>query len=168
MPVSHYLLSIHLVHPDLTVQTFNLRAGADGRYGLKITLKDGVDMPGTYVVNVTSADTHMGSSSFHVESVRANDLQASIPSNNTRSFGLEHDVTFYSAFEGMAKHGIVTHESFTDSDGARISNVPVPIFPSWLEGVTVWWSDGLVSDLEFARLVQHMIDADLILIADGN
>lgn len=168
VPVSHYLLSIHLVHPDLTVQTFNLRAGADGRYGLKITLKDGVDMPGTYVVNVTSADTHMGSSSFHVESVRANDLQASIPSNNTRSFGLEHDVTFYSAFEGMAKHGIVTHESFTDSDGARISNVPVPIFPSWLEGVTVWWSDGLVSDLEFARLVQHMIDADLILIADGN
>ena len=177
VPTSYHVATVYLTRPDLTVQNFDLRAGADGRYGMLLTLKDGVDAIGVYTVNVTSANVQVGMASFRVVYGSA-DTATSSPSTDSPeiskdaesawSDGLGPDSSVPFVLHHMLEHGVIYNDvNPIGVETAATYDMLETSYPSWLDAVVIWWSEGLISDDAFVHVVQYMIDGGLVTFTHG-
>ena len=164
------IISIVLIPPggETDAQTFDLRAGANGMYGHRLSFEGGVDLQGEYQVNVTRGDVLLDTLVFYVKS-----KPLVIPSQLKSaalewSAGAVSDAEFAGALQLLMKTDIVVSSSngasgtYLDGDTPQdLQNTPVEI-PAWLGNVAGWWSAGLVSDAVFVQLIQYLLDAQVL------
>lgn len=164
------IVSIVLIPPsgEADMQTFDLRVGANGMYGHRLSFEGGVDLQGQYQVNVTRGDALLDTLVFYVKS---NPLV--IPSQ-LKSAALEwsastiSDAEFAGALQLLMKTDIVTSTSNDDASDTYLDDMPQTLqntsvaIPAWLGHAAEWWSAGLLSDVAFVQLIQYLLDAQVL------
>ena len=182
-------LSVALVHPDGTVQEFDLRVNSDGRYGAIMTLEGGVDPQGLYEIGLSYDGAHVDTLSFYVESGPLVIPEHLKDTALEWSAGILADAEFSDVLLRLAKMDLILYDvppaagsdmlapvdgDYDDGHGADGHGDAAPVVPSppvstavpsWLGDVAGWWAAGLVPDVTFVESVQYLLDIGILRIA---
>ncbi len=160
-------VTVTLTHPEDTVQEFDLAVDRHGRYNSLLTLEGGRALPGHYEIVLRYDDAEVGELSFYVETKPPSSVPGSIKAKAAAwAVGTANDggdTGFATIVRGMANIGIIDMPP-DYSNAIRSYDEDRPDVPAWLKDVTLWWSDGLISDGEFVTLIQYMLDTSVLTV----
>ena len=176
-------------HPDGTERSFDMRVGANGKYGAIINLKGGNDPQGNYSVSVEygqNADP-VALLTFYVESTPLVIPDSVRAAASEWSAGMISDAEFAKELSVLVLMDILAYDSAVlgasddgDGNGADARRAPdagddetkghgaaVPplagssTLPAWLDAPARWWVMGLVPDETFVESVQYLLDVGI-------
>ncbi len=181
--VANSIAAITVKHPDGTERSFDMRVGADGKYGAIINLKGGNDLQGNYSVSVEhgqNADP-VALLTFYVESTPLVIPDSVRAAASEWSAGMISDAEFAKELSVLVSMDILAYDSAVlgagDDDAGRAPVVgdnetqghgaAVPplagssTLPAWMDAPVRWWTMGLVPDETFVESVQYLLDAGI-------
>ncbi|MGQ0795559.1 MAG: type VI secretion system tube protein Hcp [Nitrosopumilaceae archaeon] len=143
------------------IKTASLAVCQDGKCETKITFSD------IFITNLSlnsENDPAVETIQMHVTSV-GKEAATSIPDwikDNAKWFaeGAIRESDFTNGIEYMIKEGIM-----------RIPNLPPPAsgvaetkVPDWVKNNAMWWSDGLITDDDFVKGIQYLVEKGIIRV----
>ena len=181
--VTNSIVTITVKHPDGTERSFDMRVGANGKYGAIINLKSGDNLQGNYSVSVEygqDADP-VALLTFYVESAPLVIPDSVRAAASEWSAGTMSDAEFAKELSVLVLMDILAYDSAvlgaSGDDAGRESDVgdnetqghgaAVPLLvgsstlPAWLDAPARWWTMGLVPDETFVESVQYLLDAGI-------
>jgi len=155
-------ITFSISKPDGETSQFTVNPRKDSSYIARITILP--DWPeGTYRVSGTYDEKQLGVVSFSVS--KSNSASVSIPEwirNNAKWFaeGTISETDFTAGIEFMINSEIIKIPNIPEApSGESESNVP-----DWIKNNAKWWSDGLISDADFVKGIQYLVQKGIIQI----
>jgi len=152
--------------PDGTTQDFAVKGERTGDFKTRITIKDDW-ASGTYEISGSYEDKPLGNGSFVVNNLESSESAIQIPQWIKTNAGWWasnqiQDNDFVKGIEYLIKQDILkipqtTQESETETESQQI--------PSWLRKNAGWWSEGAISNEEFVKGIQYLIQKNIVKIS---
>lgn len=151
-----------LSKPDGETSQFTVNPRKDSSYVARITiLPDWSE--GTYRVTGTYDEKDLGIVTFSVS--KSSSASVSIPDwirNNAKWFaeGAISESDFTTGIEFMINSGIIKIPDVPEA----VSDESESSVPEWVKNNAKWWSDGLISDDDFVKGIQYLVQKGIIRI----
>lgn len=151
--------------PDGTKEDFSVTPKRTGEFEARIILQNNWQT-GTYEISATYDEKDLGKVSFTVNNLELNESEIKIPQWIKTNAGWWatnqiEDNDFVKGIEYLIKEEILkvpqTTQEESETDSQQI--------PSWLRKNAGWWSEGAISNEEFVKGIQYLIQKNLIKIS---
>ena len=155
-------ITFSLSKPDGETSQFTVSPRKDNSYVARITIMS--DWPeGTYHVTGMYDEKDLGTVLFSVS--KSSSASVAIPEwvrNNAKWFaeGVISESDFTTGIEFMINSGIIKIPNIPEAE-SRVSESSVP---EWVKNNAKWWSDGLISDDDFVKGIQYLVQKGIIRI----
>ena len=151
--------------PDSATQDFAAMGEITGNFKTRITIKDDWAQ-GTYEVSASYKEKPFGKVTFVLNNLESSQSEIQIPqwiktnagwwaSNQIR------DDDFVKGIEYLINAEILkipqTNQEESETESQQI--------PSWLRKNAAWWSEGLLSDEEFVKGIQYLIQKNIMKVS---
>lgn len=153
--------------PDGTTQDFAVKGERTGDFKTRITIKDDW-ASGTYEISGSYEDKPLGNGSFVVNNLESSESVIQIPQWIKTNAGWWasnqiQDNDFVKGIEYLIKQNILKIPQTTQEESETESQQ----IPSWLRKNAGWWSEGSLSNDEFVKGIQYLIQKNIIKISQN-
>jgi len=151
--------------PDGTIEDFAANPKVTGDFNTRIIIRDDWT-PGTYEVSATYDKKDLGKVSFIVDNLESSESEITIPQWIKANAGWWasnqiDDNDFVKGIEYLIKQEILKVPQTTQDDSETESQQ----IPSWLRKNAAWWSEGAISNEEFVKGIQYLIQKNIVKIS---
>ena len=158
---------LNLKKPDGILADFSIKGKRTGDFETRITMKD-TWKPGTYEVSATYDDKNLGDISFTVNNLGSQESEIKIPQwlkTNAGWWSANQigDNDFVKGIEYLINENILKIPQTTQEE----SSVESQQIPSWLRKNAGWWADGSISNEEFVKGIQYLIQKNIVKIVQN-
>lgn len=151
--------------PDSTKEDFSVAPKRTGEFTTRIILESDW-ITGTYEVSATYDERELGKVSFIVNNLVSNESEIKIPEwvrTNARWWATNQiaDNDFVKGLEYLIKQEILLVPQTTQDDSETESQQ----IPTWLRKNAALWSEGAISNDEFVKGIQYLIQKNIVKIS---
>ena len=151
--------------PDSTKEDFSVAPKRTGEFTTRIILESDW-ITGTYEVSATYDERELGKVSFIVNNLVSNESEIKIPEwvrTNARWWATNQiaDNDFVKGLEYLITQEILLVPQTTQDDSETESQQ----IPTWLRKNAAWWSEGAISNDEFVKGIQYLIQKNIVKIS---
>lgn len=151
--------------PDGTIEDFAANPKVTGDFNTRIIIRDDWK-PGTYEVSATYDKKDLGKVSFTVDDLESSESEITIPQWIKANAGWWasnqiDDNDFVKGIEYLIKQEILKVPQTTQEESETESQQ----IPSWLRKNAGWWSEGLLSNEEFVKGIQYLIQKNIMKVS---
>lgn len=151
--------------PDETKEDFSVVPKRTGEFDARITIRNNWQV-GAYEVSATYDEKDLGKVSFILNNLEGNDSEIQIPlwvKTNAGWWASNQiaDNDFVKGLEYLINAEILKIPQTTQEES---ETEPTQI-PSWLRKNAAWWSEGLLSNEEFVKGIQFLIQKNIVKIS---
>ena len=151
--------------PDGTKEDFSVTPKRIGEFEARIILQNNWQT-GTYEISATYDEKDLGKVSFTVNNLELNESEIKIPQWIKTNAGWWatnqiEDNDFIKGIEYLIKEEILKVPQTTQEESETESQQ----IPSWLRNNAGWWAEGAISNEEFVKGIQYLIQKNLIKIS---
>lgn len=151
--------------PDGTKDDFSVVPKRTGEFNARLILESDW-ITGTYEVSATYDERELGKISFIVNNLESNESEIKIPEwirTNAGWWATNQiaDNDFVKGIEYLIKQEILKVPQTTQEDSETESQQ----IPSWLRKNAAWWSEGAISNEEFVKGIQYLIQKNIVRIS---
>ena len=151
--------------PDDTKEDFSVMPKRTGAFDARIILQNNWKA-GTYEVSATYDEKDLGKVSFIVNNLELNESEIKIPQwikTNAGWWATNQiaDNDFVKGIEYLIKEEILKVPQTTQEESETESQQ----IPSWLRNNAGWWAEGAISNEEFVKGIQFLIQKNIVKIS---
>jgi len=151
--------------PDGTTQDFSAKVEITSDFKTRITIKDDW-LPGAYEVSASYDNKDLGKVSFVVNNLGSSESEIQIPQwiKTNAGWWASNQIDnndFVKGIEYLINAKILKIPQ-TPQDDSEVESQQIP---SWLQKNAGWWSEGLLSDEEFVKGVQYLIQKNIVKVS---
>lgn len=151
--------------PDGTKEDFSVMPKRTGAFEARIILQNNWKT-GTYEVSATYDEKDLGKVSFTVDNLESSESEITIPQWIKANAGWWasnqiDDNDFVKGIEYLIKQEILKVPQTTQDESETESQQ----IPTWLRKNAGWWSEGAISNEEFVKGIQYLIQKNIVKIS---
>ncbi len=146
-------LNVTITYPDGQSQNFDAALSNSGGYRAMISI-DEHSLSGSYVVELSHDDSHVGTISFLVSDPEIPDWIK----DNAKLWYMTLNSEFIDEIKYLINEGFIVIPA---TERSLITESEIPV---WFKNNARWWVENLISDEDFVKSIQYLIDTGIILI----